>query len=135
MKFQVSQEKPWFKIWPEGVPKQLNYPEIPLFRLLSRAATMWPNNIAFSCQEKSLTYLELEDLTNKLATGLFNLGITKGDKVTIFLNNSLEFIIGYYGILKAGGTVTLANPLFRQMELEHHLNDTAATGIFTDSLI
>jgi len=135
MEYQVSADKPWFKFWPEGVPEQLDYPEIPLFRLLSRAAEMWPESIAFSCREKRLSYSELDGLTNKLAAGLHNLGVKKGDKVTIFLNNSLEFIIGYYGILKAGGTVTLANPLFRQMELEHHLNDTVAMAIVTNSYL
>jgi long-chain acyl-CoA synthetase len=131
MKYQVPPDKPWFKFWPEGVPKHLNYPEIPLFQFLSRAAKMWPESIAFSCREKRLSYRELDELTNRLAAGLNNLGVSKGDKVTLFLENCLEFIIGYYGILKAGGTVTLANPLFRQMELKHHLGDTGAKAIVT----
>jgi len=113
--YQVTPDKPWFKFWPEGVPKQLDYPEIPLFRFLSRAAEMWPESIAFSCREKRLSYGELDEVTNRLAAGLTNLGVSKGDKVTLFLENSLEFIIGYYGILKARGAVTLAKTFFRQM--------------------
>lgn len=106
MKYQVFPDKPRFKFWPEGIPKELDYPEISLFRLLSRAAEMWPASTAFTCREKRLSYSKLDELTNKLATGLHNLGVRKGDKVTIFLENSLEFIIGYCGILKAGRTVT-----------------------------
>jgi len=133
VEYQVSQDKPWFRFWPEGVPRHLNYPEIPLFRLLSRAAEKWPEGIAFGCRERSLSYGELDDLTGKLAAGLHNLGIRTGDKILLFLANSLEFIIGYYGILKAGGTVTLANPLCKQAELKHQLNDTVATAIVTSS--
>jgi long-chain acyl-CoA synthetase len=80
-----------------------------------------------------LSYREVDDLTSKLAAGLHNLGIRTGDRVMLFLANSLEFIIGYYGILKAGGTVTMANPLHRQEELKHQLNDTIATAIVTSS--
>ena len=111
MDYQLSADKPWFKFWPEGVPRHLDYPEIPLFQLLSRAAEKWPESIAFSCRGQSLSYGELDDLTDKLAAGLHTLGIRTGDKVMLSLANSLEFTIAYYGILKAGGTVTLANPL------------------------
>jgi len=133
VEYQISQDKPWFRFWPEGVPRQLDYPEIPLFQLLSRAAEKWPERIAFSCQEQRLTYAELNDLTSKLAAGLHNLGVRTGDRIMLLLANSLEFIIGYYGILKAGSIVTLANPLYREAELKHQLSDTAATTIITSN--
>ena len=49
----------------------------------------------------------------------------------LFLSNSLEFVIGYYGILKAGATVTPANPLNKHQELKHQLNDSEAVAIIT----
>jgi len=131
--YQISQDKPWFRFWPEGVPKQLDYPEIPLSGLLSLAAEKWPESIAFNFRERRLSYGELDDLTSRLAAGLHNLGIRTGDKIMLFLTNSLEFVLGYYGILKAGGTVTTINPLSRQAELKHQLNDTMATTIITSS--
>ncbi len=132
VEYQVPPDRPWLKFWPEGVPRHLDYPEMPLFELLSRAAQKWPENIAFSCRERQLTYKELDELTGKLAAGIRNLGIEAGDRVMLFLTNSLEFIIGYYGILKAGGTVTTANPLYRQVELRHQLNDTEAKALITN---
>lgn len=132
MEYQIPRDRPWFKFWPEGVPQHLDYPEIPLFEFLSQAAQRWPENIAFSCRERRLTYKELNELTGKLAAGIHNLGIKTGDRVMLFLPNSLEFIIGYYGTLKAGGTVTTANPLYRQAELKHQLNDTEAKAIMTN---
>ncbi len=133
MEYQVSQDRPWFRFWPDSVPQKLDYPEMPLFGLLSQAAKKWPESIAFVCQDQRLNYGELDAMTSKLAVGLHNLGIRRGDKVMLLLPNSLEFVVGYYGILKAGGAVTLANPLYRQMELKHQLNDTAATVIITNT--
>ncbi len=133
VEYQIVQDKAWFRFWPEGVRRHLDYPVIPLFGLLSRAAEKWPESIAFRCRERGLSYGELDDLTSRLAAGLHNLGTRAGDRIILFLANSLEFIIGYYGILKAGGTVTTANPLHRQAELKHQLNDTLATTIVTSS--
>ena len=129
----MSAEKPWYGSWTEGVPKTLDYPEIPLFSLLSRAAEKWPDSTAFSCGEERLSYRELDELSDRLATGLDGLGIKSGDRVLLFLGNSLEFVISYYGILKAGGTVATVNPLSRQAELRHQLIDTAATAIISGS--
>ncbi len=66
----ILQDRPWFKFWPEGVPQHLDYPEIPLFEILSRTAERWPENIAFSCQGRCLIYRELDELTSKLAAAL-----------------------------------------------------------------
>src|SRR3989304_3527873 len=126
-------DNPWFRFWPEGIPKALDYPEIPLFGLLSRAAEQWPDSTAFSAGTQELSYAELDEMTGRLAAGLHDLGIKPRDKVLLFLTNSLDFIISYYGILKAGGTVTTVNPLSRQAELRHQLDDTGATGLITCS--
>jgi len=128
----IPPERLWFKFWPESVPRHIDYPQIPLFELLSRSAQEWPERVAFRCRERSLSYKQLDELSSKLAAGLGDLGVRTGDRVMLFLPNSLEFIIGYYGILKAGGTVATANPLYRQAELKHQLNDTEAKAIMTN---
>ena len=74
--------------------------------------------MGFSLRENNLTYGELNELTSRLANGLSNLGVEKGDNITLLLPNSLEFLVGYYGILKAGGTVVPVNPLHRASELQ-----------------
>ncbi|MFC1932701.1 long-chain fatty acid--CoA ligase [Chloroflexota bacterium] len=125
------QDRPWFQFWPDDVPRHIDYPEAPLFEFLSSTAKKYPANIAFSCQDRKLSYGELDTLTSQLAFGLNELGIKKRDRVALFLPNSLEFIIGYYGILKAGGTVTPANSLNKRDELKHQLNDSEAVAIIT----
>jgi len=128
----MLRDRLWFKFWPEGVPRHIDYPEIPLFEFLSNTARKYPGNVAFSCRERNLTYAELNILTSKLALGLRELGIKKEDRVAIFLPNSLEFVTGYYGILKAGGIVSPVNPLHKEQELKHQLNDSGATAIITN---
>ncbi|MFC1953708.1 long-chain fatty acid--CoA ligase [Chloroflexota bacterium] len=131
--FRILQDRPWFRYWPEDVPQTLDYPEIPLFSLLSQAAEKWSDSTAFSYEEQRLSYKELDDMTDRLASGLRSLGINTGDRVVLFLGNCLDFVMGYYGILKAGATVTTVNPLSREIELRHQLGDTCATAIITSS--
>ncbi len=127
----ILADRPWFKFWPQGVPHSLHYPEMPLFQLLSLAAEKWPEKTAFSCRDRRLTYRELDVLTSKLAAGLHDLGIGHRDRTTIFLPNGLEFVIAYYGILKAGATVVTANPSYREAELRHQLGDTESVAAVT----
>jgi long-chain acyl-CoA synthetase len=101
--------------------------------MLSNTARKYPDNIAFSCHGRSLTYQELDTRASRLAAGLNELGVKPRDRVVLFLPNSLEFVIGYYGILKAGATVTPANPLYKRDELKHQLNDSEAVAIITSA--
>ena len=60
----------------------------------------------------------MEILSDKLATGLCKLGIAKGDRVGVVLPNSPQFVLAFYGVLKAGGVVVAANPSYRHGELQ-----------------
>lgn len=128
----VDGDRPWHQSWPEGVPRHVEYPETPLFELLRDAARQYPRETAFSCGPANLTYSALDELTDRLAAGLSRLGVKEGDCVVLFLPNCLEFIISYYGILKAGGLVSPANPLNRAAELKHQINDGQAKIIITN---
>ena len=75
----VKQDRPWFRFWPEVLPQHLDYPVIPVFQLLSRAAREHPESTAFTFRDRELSYQELDELTSKLAVGLHNLGIRTGD--------------------------------------------------------
>lgn len=128
----VQSDRSRFQFWPVGVPLHIDYPEVPLFQLLSSSTRSYPDNVAVSYQANHLTYSELDRLTNKFAHGLNDLGVKKGDRVLLLLPNSPEFVIAYYGILKVGGTVVPINPLNKGNELKHYLNDSEATVIITN---
>jgi long-chain acyl-CoA synthetase len=119
-------ERPWFKFWPEGVPKHIEYPEIPLFDLLRNTAKNHPDHAATVFFDRELTYRELDVASDRFATALSDLGVKKGDKVALFLPNIPQFIIAYYGAIKTGAIETAISPLYREREVEHQLSDSEA---------
>lgn len=125
-------EKPWVKIYNElGLQSSFEYPKIPLFELLDRAARDYPNSLAAVYLGREYTYKELKSNADKLATALSELGVKKGDVVGVNFWNSPQFIIGVYGSLKAGATVSLFNPLLPLPDLTYGLQKSGAKAIIT----
>ncbi len=132
-------DRPWYKFYDQGVPRSIHYPHIPLYRLLDDSAAKFPNNAATVFGGKvgkmylgaSLTYDQLKDLTDRFAAALQALGVKKGDKVSIHLPNSPQFVIAYYGVLKTGAVVVPTNPLYVEREIEHQFNDAGVETVIT----
>ncbi len=121
-------DKPWLRVYEEaGLPYEFEYPEIPLFELIDKAARECPQSKACVYLEKEYTYAEIKSLVDRLATALSKrLGVKKGDVVGVQFPNSPQFIISVYGALKAGATVSLFSPLLPLPELEYELQKSGA---------
>jgi long-chain acyl-CoA synthetase len=117
------EDRPWFKYYDEGVPKTIDYPPIPLFDLLEQAAAKYPNNPCTIFKGATITYREMNDFVDRLAAGLAEYGIKKGDRVGIFMPNTPQFVMAYFAVLKLGGVVVATNPLYSPREIEHQVND------------
>ena len=78
---------------------------------------------------RAITYRELRDATDRLACALSRLGLMKGDRVALVLPNSPQFIVAFYGALRAGATVVPCNPRYTAPELQHQLADSGATVV------
>ena len=126
-------EKP--RNWPEGVPHTIDYPEIPLFQLLDDSAEKHPDATAIIFQDYKMTYRELKDQVDRFATALQTLGVEREDKVALFLANIPQFIISYYGALKAGAIVTAISPLYKEREVRHQINDSGAETLIVLDLL
>jgi len=124
-----SSEKPWFRSWPEGVPRSIEYPEASLSDLLKSKAEKYPSKTAIVYFDKPMTYRELDLASDRFATALSDLGVKKGDKVALFLANMPQFVIAYYGVLKIGAIETAISPLYKEREVEHQLSDSEAETI------
>ncbi len=122
----ILKAKPWFKFWPKGVSKTIEYPNVPLSELLRNTAKKHPDHVAIVFLGKKITYRELDVLTDKFATALHSMGVKKGDTVALFLPNIPQFIISYYGALKIGAVVTAISPLAKEREVEFQLNNSEA---------
>ena len=81
-----------------------------------------------------LTYGQLDDLSDRLAAGLAAMGIKKGDRVAIIFPNTPQFVIAFFGVLKAGGIVVALNPSFPPPKWVEQLNDCGAEVVITMSL-
>jgi long-chain acyl-CoA synthetase len=131
-------DKPWLKFYDDGVPHTLDYPDVPLHWFLEESARKYPDTLASIMpgrfQDTKLTFKELNDLANRLANALIDLGVKKGDRVALYMPNCPQFVIAYYAILKAGGVVVATSPLYSPREVEHQLNDSGAETIILLSM-
>jgi long-chain acyl-CoA synthetase len=116
-------EKPWLKHYDEGVPETIDYPDIPCFSLLERSAERFPDQTCTIFKGAKITYKEMNDITDRLAAGLYSLGIRRGDRVGLFIPNTPQFVIAYYAIMKIGAIVVATNPLYTQREIIYQVND------------
>lgn len=117
-------EQPWLKHYDEGVPETIDYPEIPLFNFLEEAAASHPDATCTIFKGARISYREMNEITDRLAAGLAELGVKKGDRVGIFMPNTPQFVMAYFAILKLGGVVVATNPLYSPTEIEHQVNDS-----------
>ena len=127
----VGKDRPWFKSWPKLLPKSLDYPEIPLFEPLGVTAGRYPDKAAIIYYGASITYQELWDSVLKFATYLKRVGIKKGDRVAVNLPNCPQFIIAYYGILRANAIVVSTDPMLSGDGLKLLLKDSGSKAIVT----
>ena len=117
-------DHPWFDSYDNAVPHSVDYPEVPLYNFLENSAQKYPNQPCTIFKGAKITYREMSELTDRLAAGLANLGIKKGDRVGLFIPNTPQFVIAYYAVLKIGGVVVATNPLYSAKEIEHQANDS-----------
>jgi acyl-CoA synthetase (AMP-forming)/AMP-acid ligase II len=118
-------EKRWYKVWPPWIPKVLEV-EKPISEYLREWAQMTPGRIALSFYGRDITYEELDGMIDQFAWGLVKLGVQKGDRIALYMENCPQFVISYFAIHRAGGVVVPFNPMFKHAELEYEMNDAQA---------
>lgn len=124
-----------FNAWPDQWPKNLNYPEQPVYSFLDQTAARIPNRRAIIFGGMELTYSELKNLADRFANALISMGVKKGEKVAIHLPNCPQFAIAYYGALKAGAIFTPLSPLLAPKEVTYQLNDSEAKILISLDLV
>ena len=124
-------ERPWFRFYDKDVPKNIDYPRIPIYRLLDDTAARFPNRPLTSFFGKKMTYATIKRLSDNFAASVRSLGIRPGDRVALLLPNFPGYLIAYYGLMKAGAVVVPLNPLYTAHELEFHFTDSGAETVVT----
>ncbi|RNF78244.1 long-chain fatty acid--CoA ligase [Streptomyces botrytidirepellens] len=108
------------------MPTSLDYPELTVGELFTAAAQLYGDRTAVVDGEEQFTFTQLHERSAAFAHGVRDAGVREGDVVLLHLSNSVWFLVGYYGALLAGATVSLANPLQPAPQLRAQLLDTGA---------
>lgn len=109
----------------------LEYPEIPYHEMLREAAERYANKPAIIFKDLRITFRELEALVNSMANALLGLGVTKGDKVALFMMNRPEWVISFMAAARIGAVATPLNPSYKKMEVTYQVNDSEAKVLIT----
>ncbi len=116
-----------FEFWPGRLPRALTLPETSVYHNLEVSAERYPEKTAIIYYGSEIPYGRLRDGANALAGYLQNdLGVEKGDRVVLYMQNSPQFVISYYAILRADAVVVPANPMLLTGELAHYVEDSGA---------
>lgn len=100
--------------------------------MVATQARRYPEKIAIRYYEQDITYRELDEQSNRVANSLLSLGVRKGDRVCLLMDNSPEFFYVYFGINKIGGIAGPVNCWWQTGEIHYLLNDSGAVALFCD---
>ena len=123
------EERPWLKHYPSYIPPQLTTRFANGLEMFLETTKTMPEQAAIYYFDQPMSYSELDRKSNALAAALKGRGVTHGDRVALYLQNIPQFLIALYGAWKVGAIVVPCNPMFKQRELEYHLNDSGAKGL------
>jgi fatty-acyl-CoA synthase len=116
-----------FAHWPKQLPHDLTSPATNLFYNAEVSATRYPDKPYLIFFDTPLTFAEFRAQAEKIAGFLQReCGVQKGDRVLLVMQNSPQFILGYYGILRANAVVVPINPMSVSAEIAHYLEDSGA---------
>ncbi|WP_447588990.1 AMP-binding protein [Aquipseudomonas campi] len=118
--------------WPAGVPRDAQYPhgQQPLSEYLRSWARLQPEAPALDFYGHSLSYAELDRLSDRCAALFTELGVAAGDRIALFMPNCPQLHIAFYAILKIGAVYAPVSPLSKALELSYQLKDSGAQVVF-----
>ena len=99
--------------------------------IVTRAARRFGGKTALIAPGRTLTYRELDDLCDRVAGGLYDIGVRPGDRVSLYSPNRWEWVVAYHAALRAGAVVNPINVMLTAEEVAFVLNDCGAAAIFT----
>jgi long-chain acyl-CoA synthetase len=128
-------DKPWLKYYPQGVPSEVDVPEISVPEIFDQVADKYASKTALIFYGNQISYKRLKELINRFAAALADLGVIKGDTVALYLLNCPQYVIAYFAALKVGAKVTPISPVYTSKEVKHQLEDSEAETIICQDIL
>lgn len=129
------ESRPWHRHYDPGVPPELEFEDVDLVGLLERSAERYPDRTALVFLQRRMSYRELKDKVDRLATGLEQLGVGKDSRVAIQLPNLPQTVIAFYATLSVGAQAVMTNPMYMPREIEHQWHDAGCTTAITTDFL
>ena len=124
-------DRPHFKFWPQRLPRSITVPATSLWHNLATAAERFPDKTALVFFGRETSYRELAAQAERLAGTLHALGVKRGDRVVLDMQNCPQLVIAHFAILRANAVVVPVNPMNRAEELKHYITDPDAKVAIT----
>ena len=124
-------DDPWLKRYPDGVDWDAEIPVKPLYALFDDARARYPDNPCIDFLGRTFSFADIGKQIDRAAAGFAKLGVGPGVKVGLFLPNCPQFVVAYYGVLRAGGTVVCYSPLYAAGEILHQVEDSETRFMVT----
>jgi long-chain acyl-CoA synthetase len=125
----LYESRPWLKFYLKEVPADIIIEDKSAVQNFDDATEKWKDRTAIIFYGRKMSYSELRDHVDRFATAMHDLGVRKGDRVALLLLNSPQFIIAYFGALKAGAILTAISPFYVSPEIKHQIEDSGAKFI------
>ena len=125
---------PWKAVYPPGLSPDVELDAYPIHEIVDRAAAEWGAKTAFSFRGRNTSFTELKEQVDRCARAFIAAGLGKGERVALFLPNTLYHPIAFFGAVKAGLAVVHLSPLDGDMVLKHKLADSGARVVVTTNI-
>ena len=112
-----------YAFWPKRLPYQLTAPQTSLWMNLQISALRYPQKVALVFMGRTWTYSQLQFEAEKIASALRKMGVQKGDRVVLDMQNCPQLVITHFAILRLDAVVVPVNPMNRTEELKHYILD------------
>jgi long-chain acyl-CoA synthetase len=127
--------RPWLKWYRKEVPADVKIPEKSAVDTFDETTDKWKDRTAVVFYGRKISYRELRDQVDRFATAMQDLGVKKGDRVALLLLNSPQFIVAYFGALKAGAVLTAISPVYVSPEIKHQIEDSGARILICQDIL
>ncbi|MGV1010098.1 MAG: long-chain-fatty-acid--CoA ligase [Dermatophilaceae bacterium] len=124
---------PHDRFYPPGVPRDVAIPDRSIWQTLDDNAAAYPDEVGMHFLGRSWTWAQLKADAETMAGALQSLGVRRGDRVLLYMQNCPQFVIAFHAIARADAIVVPANPMYRATEVAHYLEDAGVRVAFSSA--